>query len=59
MVFVDEDQYAVSSDSDDDLLKKPPQKINIEGHSLNDLNKIVSKKNKFFCFYLKKIFFVL
>lgn len=37
-----EDPYAVSSDSEDEDKRKPPPKINIEGRTVADFQKIVS-----------------
>lgn len=59
MADMDEDPYAVSSDSDDDLkaasYKKPPPKISIVGRSATDLKQIVSQK---YIFHFK-LFFVI
>lgn len=43
MADVDEDPYAVSSDSDEnsERLKKPPPKITIEGRSNTDFKQLV------------------
>ena len=38
----EEDQYAVSSDSEDEGARKPPPKIQIEGRANADINQIVS-----------------
>ncbi|VDM48144.1 unnamed protein product [Toxocara canis] len=40
MADVDEDPYAVSSDSEDDEPKGPPPKINIEGRAVSDLSSL-------------------
>uniref|UniRef100_F1KW93 LIM domain and actin-binding protein 1 n=1 Tax=Ascaris suum TaxID=6253 RepID=F1KW93_ASCSU len=40
MADVDEDPYALSSDSEDDEPKGPPPKINIEGRAVTDLSSL-------------------
>ncbi|VDK56932.1 unnamed protein product [Anisakis simplex] len=41
MADVEEDPYALSSDSEDDEPKGPPPKINIEGRTTADLSSLV------------------